>query len=45
MDADIPELFRGLHFYLTRYNISSPLININGLGWDTETPWEVWHAN
>jgi hypothetical protein len=44
-DADIPELFRVLWLYLTRYNISSPLININGLGWDTETPWEVWHAN
>jgi hypothetical protein len=39
-DADIPELFRGLGFYLARYNISSPLVSINNLGWDTETPWE-----
>jgi hypothetical protein len=44
-DADIPELFRGLYVYLSRYNAGSPLISIERLGWDTETPWEAWNAN
>ena len=40
VDADIPELFRGLFLYLSRYNIASPLVNINNMGWDVTTPWE-----
>jgi hypothetical protein len=45
VEADIPELFRALYMYLSRYDITSPLTDINLLGWDTSTPWEEFHAN
>ena len=45
VDADIPELFRGLQVYLSRYNAASPLKSIERLSWDTRTPWEKYHAN
>lgn len=44
-DADVPELFRGLLFYMTRYNINSPLVNIHQMGWDVKTPWEQYRAH
>lgn len=47
IDADIPELFRGLQIYLSRYDAGSPLpgSSIDRLGWDTDTPWEEWNAD
>jgi len=47
LDADIPELFRGLQIYLSRYDAGSPLpgSSIDRLGWDTKTPWEEWNAD
>jgi hypothetical protein len=50
-DGDIPELFRQLYIYLTRYNPASPLIHemgtgrfspgsINWIDFDTTKPWE-----
>jgi hypothetical protein len=45
VEADIPELFRALYMYLSRYDISSPLANIDTLGWDVKTPWEEFHGN
>jgi hypothetical protein len=44
-DADIPELFRGLFLYLSRYNPNSPLIDIHRMDWDVETPWEQFNAH
>lgn len=41
-DADIAELFRGLHLFLSRYNAGSPLKPLTQLGWDTEHTWEEW---
>jgi hypothetical protein len=45
VEADIPELFRALYMYLSRYDISSPLVDINRLEWDVTTSWEEFHAN
>jgi hypothetical protein len=45
VEADIPELFRALYMYLSRYDINSPLVNIDAIGWDVTTPWEEFHAN
>ena len=44
-DADVPELFRGLYLYLSRYNAGSPLTHIENIPFDTETPWEQYRAN